>query len=76
VTVLEPFSYPARRFLHARDRRRLHSLQKHGTRPVSRHRPRGWTSDLFFSQPRAELVGSPVESCLCPWRWSNQSGVL
>ncbi len=41
VTVPEPFSYPARRFLHARDRRRLHSLHRHGTRLVNGHRPRG-----------------------------------
>jgi transposase InsO family protein len=30
-----------RRFLHAQDRRRLHSLHRHGTRLVNRHRPRG-----------------------------------
>ena len=41
ATVPEPFSYPARRFLHARDRRRLHSLHRRGTRPVNGHRPRG-----------------------------------
>jgi hypothetical protein len=77
ATVLEPFSYPARRLLHARDRRRLHSLHKHGTPPVSGHCPRGWTTDLF-SQPRPELGGggSPVESCLHPWRRSYHSGVL
>jgi hypothetical protein len=40
-TVLEPFFYPARRFLHARDRRRLHSLHRRGTRLVNGHRPRG-----------------------------------
>ncbi len=55
VTVPEPFSYPARRFLHARDRWRLHSLHRCGTSLVSGHRPRGWTSDLFSSQPRPEL---------------------
>jgi hypothetical protein len=49
---------------------------KHGTHPVSGHRPRGWTSDLFSSQPRPELGGSPVENCLHPWRRPNQSGVL
>jgi hypothetical protein len=57
ATVLEPFSYPARRFLHARDWRRLHSLYRRGTRLVNGHRPRGWTSDLFSSQPRPELGG-------------------
>jgi hypothetical protein len=39
--VPERFSYPARRFLHARDRRRLHSLHRRGTRPVDGHRHRG-----------------------------------
>ncbi len=76
ATVPEPFSYQARRFLHTQDRRRLHSLYKRGTQPISRHRPRGWTSDLFSSQPRPELGGSPVESCLCPWRRSNRSVIL
>jgi hypothetical protein len=46
VTVPEPFSYPARRFLYARDRRLLHSLHRHGTHLINGHRPRGWTSDL------------------------------
>jgi hypothetical protein len=40
-TVLEPFSYLVRRFLHARDRWHLHSLHRRGTRPVNRHCPRG-----------------------------------
>ncbi len=75
-TVLEPFSYPARRFLHVWDWQCLHSLHRRGTRPITGHGPRGWTSDLFSSQPRPELGGSPVKSCLHPWRWSNQSGVL
>ncbi len=39
--VPEPFSYPARRFLHARDQQRLHSLHRHGTCPVNGHCPRG-----------------------------------
>ncbi len=30
-SVLESFSYPARRFLHARDQQRLHSLHRRGT---------------------------------------------
>jgi hypothetical protein len=59
-------SYPVRRFLHARDRWRLHSLHRHSTRLINGHRPRGWTSDLF-SQPRPELGGSPVESWLHPY---------
>jgi hypothetical protein len=71
-TVPEPFSYLARRFLHARDRQRhqrLHSSGiRHGIRCGTRggicntsgHRLRGWTSDLS-SQPRPELGGSPVE---------------
>ncbi len=50
TTVPEPISYPVRRFLHARDWRRLHSLHRCGTCPVDGHRPRGWTSDLFSSQ--------------------------
>jgi hypothetical protein len=79
-TVPEPFSYPARRFLHAWDRRRhqrLHSSGirrasghrrdirrgiRRGIRNASGHRLRGWTSDLFSSQPRPELRGSPVET--------------
>ncbi len=77
-TVPEPFSYPARRFLHARDRRRHQRLHSSGIRRASgiRHasgirrdirnasglRLRGWTSDLSFSQPRPELGGSPVET--------------
>jgi hypothetical protein len=65
--VPEPFSYPATRFLHARDWQRLHSLHRCGTRLVNRHHPRGWTSDLFSSQPRPELGGSPVKSWLHPW---------
>jgi hypothetical protein len=43
---------------------------------VNGHRHRGWTSDLFSSQPRPELGGSPVDTCLHPWQRSNQSGVL
>jgi hypothetical protein len=66
-TVPEPFSYPVRRFLHARDRWRLHSLHRRGTRLVNGHRPRGWTSDLFSSQLRPKLGGSPVESWLHPY---------
>jgi hypothetical protein len=66
-TVPEPFSYPARRFLHARDRRRHHRCHRHGTRPVNGHRHRGWTSDLFSSQPRPELGGSPVDTWLHPY---------
>ncbi len=57
---------PGEEVLHARDRRRLHSLHRHGIRPVNGHRPRGWTSDLISSQPRPELGGSPVESWLHP----------
>jgi hypothetical protein len=40
-TVLKPFSYPARRFLHARDRRRHHRCHRRGTRPINGHRHRG-----------------------------------
>jgi hypothetical protein len=40
-TVPEPFSYPARRFLHAQDRRHLHRCHIRGTRPVNRHRHGG-----------------------------------
>ncbi len=71
-TVLVPFSYPSRRFLYARDRRhhqRLHNSgirraigHRHGIRNASGHRLRGWTSDLFSSQPRPELGGSSVEN--------------
>jgi hypothetical protein len=38
-----------------------------GTRPINGHRHRGWTSDLFSFQPRPELGGSPVDTCLHPW---------
>jgi hypothetical protein len=62
-TVPEPFSYPARRFLHARDRRRLLRCHRRGTRPINGHRQRGWTSDFFSSQLRPELGGSPVDTC-------------
>jgi hypothetical protein len=75
-TVPELFSYPARRFLHARDGWCLHSLQRCGTHPINGHRQRGWTSDLFSFQPRPEFGGSPVESCLRPWGRSNQSCIL
>ncbi len=40
-TVPEPFSYLARRFLDARDRRRLHRCHRRGTRRVNGHRQRG-----------------------------------
>jgi hypothetical protein len=66
-TVPEPFSYPARRFLHARDWRRHHRCHRRSTRPVNGHRHRGWTSDLFSSQPRPELGGSPVDTWLHPY---------
>ncbi len=36
-TVPEPFSYPARRFLHPRDWRRLHRCHRRGTRPINGH---------------------------------------
>jgi hypothetical protein len=58
ATVLEPFSYLARRFLPVRDRRHIHSLHKHGTRPVSRNCLRGWTSDLLSFQPRPVLTST------------------
>ncbi len=75
-TVPETFSYPARRFLHARDQRRHHRCHRRGTRLVNGHRHRGWTSDLFSSRPRPELGGSPVDTCVHPWRRSDQLGVL
>ncbi len=66
-TVPEPFSYLARRFLHDRDRRRHHRCHRRGTRPVNGHRHKGWTSDLFSSEPKSELGGSPVDTCLHPY---------
>ncbi len=39
--VPEPFSYPVRRFLHARDRRRHHRCHRRSTRPVNEHCNRG-----------------------------------
>jgi hypothetical protein len=66
-TVLEPFSYPARRFLHAQDRRPHHRCHRRCTHPVNGHRHRGWTSDLFASQPRPELGESPMDTSLHPY---------
>ncbi len=66
ATVPEPFSYPARRVLHVLDWRRLHSLHKRGTRPVSGHRPRGWTSDLFSSQPGQSSGGALWRAVYAP----------
>ncbi len=70
--VPEPFSYPARRFLHARNWQRCRHLHRsgirhasghhRGIRHASGHRLRGWTSDLLSSQLRPELGGSPVET--------------
>jgi hypothetical protein len=65
-TVPEPFSYPARRFLHARDRRRHHRCHRRCTRPINGHRHRGWTFDLFSSRPTPELRGSPVTPAYTP----------
>ncbi len=57
--VLEPFSYPARRFLHARGRRRNHRCHRRGTRPST-----GTTTEvgpLTSSPPRRGQ--SPGEPC-------------
>ncbi len=54
----------------------LHSLHRRCTRLISSHSPRSWTSDLFSSQPRPELEGSPVKSWLHPWWLSGQLDVL
>jgi hypothetical protein len=59
-TVPELFSYPARRFLHARDWRRHHRWDRRSTHPVNGHRHRGRTSDLFSSRPRPELGGGAL----------------
>ncbi len=74
--VPDPFSYTARRFLHARDRQCLHSLHKRSTCPVTGTAPE--VGPLTSSPPgRCQSSGgSPMESCLSPWRLSNQSGVL
>jgi hypothetical protein len=53
-----PGTYPARRFLHAWDRRHHHRCHRRGTRPVNGYRHRGWTSDLFSSRLRPELWGA------------------
>ncbi len=66
-TVPKMFSCPARRFLHDRDQQRHHRCHRRGTHPVNGHHHRGWTSDLFSSQPRPELGGSPVDICLHPY---------
>ncbi len=70
-TVPELFSYPARRFLHAWDRRCHHKCHRRGTRPINGHRYRGWTSDLFSSQARP-LTQSSLGTVywaylLCSW---------
>jgi hypothetical protein len=75
-TIPELFSYLARRFLHARDRRRHHRCHRRHTRPVNGHHHSDWTSDLFSSRPRPALGGSPVDTCLHPWRQSDKLGVL
>jgi hypothetical protein len=75
-TVPEPFSYPARRFLHAQDRRCHHRCHRHGTRPVNGHRHGGWTSDLFSSQLRPELGGALRTPAYTPGRRLDQLGVL
>ncbi len=49
------------------DRRRHHRCHRHGTCLVNGHGHRGWTSDLFSSQPRPELGGSPVDTWLHPY---------
>ncbi len=46
------------------------SLRRRGRPPGSRQ------GGLATTKLRPELGGSPVESCLHPWRRSNQSGVL
>ncbi len=66
ATVPEPFSYPARRFLHAWNRWHLYSLHRHGTRPVNGHRPRGWTSDLFSSSWGQSSGGSLWRAVYAP----------
>ncbi len=50
-TVPQPFSYPARRFLHARDRRRHHRCHRGSTCPIYGHRHK-------VTQPRPELGGA------------------
>ncbi len=76
VMVPEPFSYPERRFLHTQDRRRLHSLHRRGTRLVNGHRPRGWTSGLFSSQPRPEPGGALWRAGYSPTDRQTSWGVL
>ncbi len=49
-------------FLHALDQWRNPSLHSSGTRTVSGHRHRDWTSDLSSCRPTPELGGSPVET--------------
>jgi hypothetical protein len=65
-TVPKPFSYPAGGFCTPGDRRRLHSLHRRGTRPINRHRPEGWTSDLVSSQLRPELGGALWRATYAP----------
>jgi hypothetical protein len=81
VRVPEPFSYPARRFLHAWDRRCHRRCHRRGTCPVNRHRHRGWTSDLFSSQQRPELGAALWTPAYTPgdgqtsWVYSSNPGL-
>jgi hypothetical protein len=70
--VLELFFRSRTGFLHTLDQRRHPCLHSSGTRTVSGHRLKDWTSDLSSFQPMPELSSSPVETSYTPgWR-SNQ----
>ncbi len=57
---------PGEEILHAWDQRRLHGLHRRGTHLVKGHRPRGWTSDLYSSQPWPELWGALLRAGYTP----------
>jgi hypothetical protein len=59
-------SYPARRFLHTQDWRRLPSLHRCCTHLVNGHHPKGWTSYLFSFQLRPELGGALLRAGYTP----------
>jgi hypothetical protein len=62
--------------LHALDRRRHPCLYSSGTRTVSGHRHRGWTSDLSSCRPTPKLKGSPAETGVRPWLTVKPIGLV
>jgi hypothetical protein len=76
ATVQELFFQSQTGFLHALDRRRHPCLYSSGTRTVSGHRHRGWTSDLSSCRPTPKLEGSPAETGVRPWLTVKPIGLV